>query len=355
MLEVAVAHRYASGFTLDASFEAEGTTVLFGPSGCGKSTLLAAVAGLLRPDAGRITFDGETWMGDGHWLPAHRRRAGLVFQDARLFPHRSVRGNLRYGAARAPRGAPGPTESEVLDLLGIGGLLDRRPAELSGGERQRVALGRALLARPRILLMDEPLASLDAGRRAEVMRLIEDVRTRFALPILYVTHALDEVDRLAERLVLLEAGRVQASGTPEELALRTDLPLALRRDAGVLLRCRVTAHDPARGTTRLALPEGALDVPLRGEAVGQFLRLRLRARDVSVASDDGAAPLGHAALPVEVVRLDAAQPGEALVTLGSGALRLLARLPREEASRLRPGQPVRALISRTALDHGTGG
>jgi molybdate transport system ATP-binding protein len=355
MLEVSVSHRYASGFDLDVAFTAERTTVLFGPSGSGKSSLLAAVAGLLRPDAGRIAMNGECWMGDGRWMPVHRRRLGLVFQDARLFPHLSVRGNLRYGAARAPGDAPGPAEAEVLDLLGIGHLLDRKPAGLSGGERQRVALGRALLARPRLLLMDEPLASLDAARRGEVMRLIEEVRGRFRLPILYVTHALDEVDCLAERVVLLEDGRLVASGTPEELALRTDLPLAMRRDAGVLLRCRVAAHDAARGTTCLELPAGMLDVPLRAEAIGQELRLRLRARDVAVTTEPGAVPLGHAAIPVEVVRLDAVQPGEALVTLGTGAMRLLARLPREAAQHLRPGQAVRALISRTALDHGAGG
>jgi molybdate transport system ATP-binding protein len=355
MLRVEVGHRYPSGFTLDAAFEAAGTTVLFGSSGCGKSSLLAAVAGLLRPDRGRIALDGEPWMEGRRWMPPHRRRAALVFQDARLFPHLSVGANLRYGAARAPAGTTGPAEAEVLELLGIGHLLGRAPAQLSGGERQRVALGRALLSRPRLLLMDEPLAALDAPRRGEALRLIERIRARFALPILYVTHALDEVDRLAERLVLLEEGRVLASGTPEELALRPDLPLALRRDAGVLLACRVMGHDAARGTTRIALAEGSLDIPLRSEPVGQMLRLRLRARDVTICTGGGALPLGHAALPVQVVRLDSPQPGEALVTLGAGELRLLARLPLGEAAALVSGQAVRALIPRTALDHGAGG
>ena len=354
MLRVEVRHRYASGFALDARFEAAGTTVLFGPSGCGKSSVLAAVAGLLRPDAGAIAFEGEPWLEGRRCLPAHRRRAAVVFQDARLFPHLSVGANLRYGAARAPAGTPGPAEAEVLDLLGIAHLLDRSPSRLSGGERQRVALGRALLSRPRLLLMDEPLAGLDAPRRGEALRLIEAIRTRFALPILYVTHALDEVDRLAEHLVLMEAGRVLASGAPEALSLRPDLPLALRRDAGVLLACRVLGHDAARSTTRVALDDVSLDVPLRSEAVGQVVRLRLRARDVAVCTGAGPLPLGHAWLPAQVVRLDSPHPGEALVTLGAGRLRLLARLPADEAARLVPGQAVRALIPRTALDHGSG-
>jgi molybdate transport system ATP-binding protein len=351
MLQVALRHRFAPGFGIDVDFTAEGTTVLFGPSGCGKSSILAAVAGLLRPQAGRIAFAGEPWMDSSRWLPPHRRRAGLVFQEARLLPHLSVHGNLRYGAARAPRTAPGPAEGEVLDLLGIGHLLGRRPAQLSGGERQRVALARALLSRPRILLMDEPLAALDAPRRWEAMHLIEDIRRRFALPILYVTHALDEVDRLAEHLVLMGPGQVLATGTPEELALRPDLPLALRRDAGVLLHCRVLGHDAGRGTTRLALAEGEIEVPRRDDPVGQALRLRLRARDVAVCTASGPLPLGHAALPVNVLRIDHPHPTEALVTLGIGALRLLARLPEAEASQLGDGQPVRALIPPTAFDH----
>jgi molybdate transport system ATP-binding protein len=233
--------------------------------------------------------------------------------------------------------------------------MGRRVGTLSGGERQRVAIARALATAPELLLMDEPLAALDAPRRGEALRLIERIRARFALPILYVTHALDEVDRLAERLVLLEEGRVLASGTPEELALRPDLPLAPRR---------VMPHDPAgqqhagiaaRGTTRIALAEGSLDILLRSEPVGQMLRLRLRARDVAICTGGGALPLGHAALPVQVVRLDSPQPGEALVTLGAGELRLLARLPLGEAAALVSGQAVRALIPRTALDHGAGG
>ncbi|HEY8609962.1 MAG TPA: molybdenum ABC transporter ATP-binding protein, partial [Roseomonas sp.] len=250
-----------AGFALDAGFTTPtpGVTAVFGPSGCGKSTLLSAVAGLLRPDAGRVALDGTVLLDTaaGVMVPPEKRRCGVVFQDSRLFPHLSVETNLRYGMRRARRDAEGPEFEEVVTLLGIAHLLPRRPAALSGGERQRVALGRALLSRPRLLLMDEPLASLDAPRRAEVLPFLTRVRDRFRTPILYVTHALDEVDRLADHLVLMEAGRVLASDTVEALSARTDLPLlATRRDAGAVLACTVLDHDAARGLTRLGFAGG---------------------------------------------------------------------------------------------------
>ncbi|WP_244311019.1 molybdenum ABC transporter ATP-binding protein [Roseomonas mucosa] len=250
MLEVRLRHRFPApapdmpGFAIDAAFASPtpGVTAVFGPSGCGKSTLLAAVAGLLRPREGRIALDGMVLFDSAarRMLPPEQRRCGVVFQDSRLFPHLSVDTNLRYGLRRAPRGVDGPGFEEVVALLGIGHLLRRRPAALSGGERQRVALGRALLSRPRLLLMDEPLAALDAARKAEVLPFLTRLRDRLSIPLLYVTHAMEEVDRLADRLVLMEAGRVLAEGSVEELSARTDLPLlAGRRDAGVLLACTV--------------------------------------------------------------------------------------------------------------------
>ncbi|WP_083854554.1 molybdenum ABC transporter ATP-binding protein, partial [Teichococcus cervicalis] len=272
MLQVALRHGFAGddGFRLDAAFEAPlpGTTVLFGPSGCGKSTLLAAIAGLLRPREGRIALGGTVLFDSAarRDIPAERRRCGLVFQEARLFPHLSVESNLRYGMRRAPRGAAGPGFGEVVELLGIPHLLGRRPAALSGGEKQRVALGRALLSRPALLLMDEPLAALDAPRKAELLPYFQRLRENLRIPILYVTHALDEVDRLADTLVLMREGRVLACGTPEALSLRTDLALlAGRRDAGVVLPCRVGEHAPERGLTRLAFAGGELWVPLLAE------------------------------------------------------------------------------------------
>ena len=186
----------------------------------------------------------------GVWLPTERRRVGLVFQDSRLFPHMSVATNLRFGMRRV---APGPIGfDEVVELLGIGGLLDRRPHTLSGGERQRVGIGRALLAQPHLLLMDEPLASLDAARKAEILPFLTRLKTALKLPVLYVTHALDEVVRLADSMVLIEAGQVVGYGPVSEVAARADLPLARRDDAGAVVPCRVEAHDPGRALTRFA-------------------------------------------------------------------------------------------------------
>ena len=365
MLEVALAHRFggADGFSIEAGFATPtpGVTAIFGPSGCGKSTLLSAVAGLLRPDRGRVALDGAVLLDTaaGIALPPERRRCGVVFQDARLFPHLSVATNLRYGARRAPRGARGPEFAEVVELLGIGALLGRRPGALSGGERQRVALGRALLSCPRLLLMDEPLAALDAPRRAEVLPFLARVRHRFQVPILYVTHALDEVDRLADRLVLMEAGRVVATGTVEALSARTDLPLLSgRRDAGAALACRVLDHDPARGLTRLGFAGGELRVPLRGEAVGEGLRVRVRARDVSVAVEEPRGVSVQNILPALVESMKPVGPHEALLRLRAGEAVLLSRITRDAVRRLalRPGLPVWALVKSAAFGaEGEGG
>jgi molybdate transport system ATP-binding protein len=199
MLEVSLTHRMGD-FSLDVAFAATGVTALVGPSGAGKTSVINAVAGLLRPDAGRMVFDGQVLCAPGIWVPAHLRGFGVVFQEGRLFPHLTVRGNLIYGGLH--------DWDAVIDMLGIGGLLDRRPAGLSGGERQRVALGRALLMRPRMLLLDEPLAGLDAARKAEILPYLERVRDTAGVPILYVSHADDEVARLAGRVVQMEAGRV---------------------------------------------------------------------------------------------------------------------------------------------------
>ena len=357
MLEVCLRHRFPGApFMLDLAFDAPmpGVTAVFGPSGCGKSTLLSAVAGLLQPQQGRVALDGTVLLDTAQRLaiPPERRRCGVVFQDARLFPHLSVETNLRYGLRRAPREAEGPGLDEVVALLGIAPLLHRRPAALSGGEKQRVALGRALLSRPRLLLMDEPLAALDAPRRAEVLPYLARVRDRFHLPILYVTHALDEVDRLADQLVVMEGGRVLAAGPVEEVAARADLPLlAGRRDAGALLPCTVLAHDPARGLTQLAFPGGQLRVPLREEPPGTALRIRLRARDVSVAVEE---PRGLSVQNIIAARLEGIQPltpYEVMLRLRAGEARLLARVTQDAVARLQlePGRPVWALVKSVAF------
>jgi molybdate transport system ATP-binding protein len=356
MLEVALRHRFGGGgFTLDAGFTgSDGVTALFGPSGCGKSTILAAIAGLFRPQQGRIALDGALlFESSGHVVAPEARRCALVFQDSRLFPHLSVEGNLRFGLRRAPRNASGPSFEAVVALLGIAQLLDRRPRALSGGEKQRVALGRALLARPRLLLMDEPLAALDLARKAEVLPFLARMHAAARIPILYVTHALDEVDALADRLVLMEAGRVLAEGPVEALAARPDLPLAARRDAGALLACTVLDHDPVQGLTRLGFAGGALIAPLMAEAPGARLRLRIRARDVAVALRPPQDVSIHNILPCRLIAILPATTAEAVfLRLDLGGAVLLARVLRGVVGRLglAPGMAIFALVKSLAFD-----
>lgn len=362
MPEIALRHRFgpaagAAGFAVDVAFAAPpaGVTALFGPSGCGKSTILAVVAGLLRPEAGRVALGGTVLLDTarGIALPPERRRCAVVFQDARLFPHLSVETNLRYGLRRAPADAPGPDFEEVVALLGIGPLLGRRPGRLSGGERQRVALGRALLARPRLLLMDEPLASLDAARRAEVLPFLARLRDVAGLPILYVTHALDEVDALADHLVLLEGGRVLAEGPAEALAARTDLPLAARRDAGVLIPCTVLEGETG-GLARLGFAGGALVTTVHPGPPGTRLRVRLRARDIAVALAEPRGISTQNVIPATLAAIQpAGEPQEVFLRLAVGPTTLLARVTRDSAERLalRPGMPLWALIKAVTFDH----
>ncbi len=357
MLEVALRHRFGrEGFAVEAGFSApaDGVTALFGPSGCGKSTILAAIAGLLRPDAGRIALDGTALLDTARrvCLPPERRRCAVVFQDARLFPHLSVETNLRYGMRRALREATGPGFEEVVALLGIAPLLARRPGRLSGGERQRVALGRALLSRPRVLLMDEPLAALDAARRAEVLPFLARLRDVARIPILYVTHALEEVDALADRLVLLEAGRVLAEGSVEALTARTDLPLAARRDGGVLIGC--TVRSISDGLAHLDFEGGALVTTARPGPPGTRLRVRVRARDVAVAIEEPRGMSTRNILPVTLAAIDeASEPGEVFLRLAAGPTMLLARVTRDSVARLalRPGLRVWALVKAVTFDH----
>jgi molybdate transport system ATP-binding protein len=340
---------------MDMAFEvpSPGVTVLFGPSGAGKSTLILAAAGLLRPDVCRIEIDGQTMVDTetGLWLPPEKRRAGLVFQDAKLFPHMSVATNLRFGMLRAP---PGTVKfDDVVSLLGIGALLDRRPNTLSGGERQRVAIGRALLAQPRLLLMDEPLASLDSARKSEIMPYLTRLKTALRLPILYVTHDLDEVTRLADSMVLIEAGRVVGFGPLAEVAARADLPLARRDDAAALLHCRVGNHDPGRELTRLDAGGSAFLVPLLDAPIGSECRIRVPAREVILAGRAPEAISLHNVIPGTVRRIAADATRRAVmveIALPDGAL--LARVTPDAISRLglAPGGPVLSLIKSTSIE-----
>jgi molybdate transport system ATP-binding protein len=361
-LDVAAEKRLGD-FRLDARFRAgPGVTALFGASGAGKSSILAAVAGALRPDRGRIALDGEALFDSEGRIdrPMERRGVGWVFQDARLFPHLAVEANLRYGERRA-RGRPRTVQfDEVVAVLGIETLLARRPRDLSGGERQRVAIGRALLSQPRLLLMDEPLAALDAARKAEILPFLDRLKDAFALPVLYVTHSFAEVARLADRLVALEAGRVVAEGPVGDVLARPDLPLLSgRADAAAALDPVIADHDEARGLTRLDLGGAELLVPRLDRPAGARVRALVLARDVLIATE---APRGISArniLSAEVVRLDARPDGTVLAALRlEGArVQLLSAVTRDavEALALAQGRRVWAVVKSVAVEGGRSG
>jgi molybdate transport system ATP-binding protein len=340
---------------MDIAFQvpSPGVTVLFGPSGAGKSTIINAAAGLLRPDICRIEVDG-TVLADtdaGVWIPPERRRVGLVFQDSRLFPHMSVATNLRFGMRRVE---PGSIHfDDVVDLLGVGPLLNRRPHTLSGGERQRVAIGRALLAQPHLLLMDEPLASLDSARRAEILPYLTRLKTALHLPILYVTHALDEAVQLADSMVLVEAGHVVAFGAVSDVAARADLPLARRDDAGALLLCVVRENDAHRALTRLEGGGATFWVPLLDLPVGAGCRVRIPAREVILAGQPPEAISLHNIVP-GIVRKIASDPlrRSVIVEIALPTGGLLSRVTPDAVAHLglTPGAPVLALIKSTSIE-----
>ena len=358
-------------FTLDVALQLpeRGITALFGPSGCGKTTVLRALAGLERA-AGRVALGDDVWQDDASqlWRPSHQRPLGYVIQEAALFPHLDVRANLDYGrqrsaAARRPgngAAAAGFALDQVVDLLGIAPLMERRPATLSGGERQRVAIARALATNPRLLLMDEPLAALDAPRKAEILPYLERLHRELALPIVYVTHAMDEVARLADHLVLLDAGQVRAAGPLAELLARPDLPLARQDDAGVVIDARLAEHDREYGLSRISFAGGALWVGESAAAAGDAVRARVLARDVSVTR---ALPTETSVLNLLPVRLDSLQTDRSTALLrlvvGTGlagqdddsAVCLLARITRRSADvlGLQPGDALFAQIKGVAL------
>lgn len=355
MLSVALRHAFP-GFTLDADFDAPaGLTALFGRSGSGKTTVVNAVAGLLRPDHGRIT-DGDTVLTDsdrGIFLPPHRRGIGYVFQDARLFPHLTVRQNLLYGHWFTGRGHASDLP-RVTEMLGIGPLLSRRPAALSGGERQRVALGRAILSHPRMLLMDEPLAALDQPRKDEILPYLERLRDGAGLPILYVTHSPAEVARLATTIVLMDGGRVAAFGAAADmLSDPATAPLLGMAETGAILAARVEGQD-ADGLTRLATPAGPLFLPQVAAPVGGNLRLRILAQDVMIAT---VPPQGISALNVipATVRDLTDSNGGVLVRLDAGGQAILSRITRRSARALdlQPGKPVHAVLKAVSVAPGT--
>ncbi len=347
------------GFSLDVQFSvpARGVTALFGASGAGKTSVVNALAGILRPTRGQIRMGDTTWFDGarGIDLPISERAVGYVFQDARLFPHLSVAANLNYGLVRARRrGRVGRIAFDgVVELLGLAGLLGRKPHGLSGGERQRVALGRALLCQPELLLMDEPLAGLDAPRKAEVLPYIERLRDDFGLPILYVSHSVEEITRLASHVVLLAQGRCVASGSL--LSIMADphyAPLIGRYEAGSVLECTVAGHDAAFELTTLAFADGTLIVPHVDLAPGAPVRVRLRAREVALAlaPTDGLSISNQLPGRVSAVIERQGPYSEVVVDLGTTLIRAL--VTRHSCQRLGLGQgtPVWALIKSVALD-----
>jgi molybdate transport system ATP-binding protein len=350
------------GFSLalDLSLPGRGVTALYGPSGSGKTTVLRCVAGLERPRGARIEVAGQVWQDDtrGLFVPTWQRPLGYVFQEASLFEHLDVRGNLRFGLTRAARqGADERALGDAVELLGIGALLARRPHQLSGGERQRVAIARALATRPRLLLLDEPLSALDAARRQEILPWLERLRDEAGVPMLYVTHSADEMARLADTLVLMDAGRAVACGPVDQVLLRTELGVVPREDTGVLLHGQVLAQDTRWQLAQVGFPGGALWLRDAGIAPGAAVRLRVLARDVSIARVQPQATSVQNLLPcvVAAVQADPHHGSQVLVRLdctnATGHSALLSRITARAAHELSlaPGVAAWAQVKAAAL------
>lgn len=339
-------------FELDAEFSlpSRGVSALFGASGSGKTTLLRLIAGLERAP-GSLIVNGEVWQDERIFVPTHRRALGYVFQEASLFPHLNVRGNLEYGWKRVPAAERRINFDDVVEWLGLTALLPQAPHQLSGGQRQRVAIGRALLASPRLLLMDEPLSSLDETSRAEILPYLERLHLQLKLPIIYVSHALDEVARLADTLLLIEAGKISYQGPLVEGLTRLDLPLAHSDSAGTIIDTIVVSHDPAFQLTHVARQGVAFELPGLHGAPGDPLRVRIAARDVSLTLTHPSQTSILNLLPARVIELADDAPGQVLVRLALEDTVLLSRITRKSAHalNLQPGMAVVAQVKSIAV------
>jgi molybdate transport system ATP-binding protein len=348
--------RRLGSFALEARFTSEGKlTAFFGPSGSGKTSLLNIIAGIVRPDEGSIVFNGRTLVDTSRriFVPKHRRRFGYVFQEARLFPHLTVRQNLLYGRWFTPREERTIGVEQVLGLLNIQHLLDRRPGALSGGEKQRVAIGRALLTSPHLLLMDEPLASLDDSLKEEILPFIERLRDEAQVPIIYVSHSLSEVARLATTVVLIKDGHVVGVGPPTELLGRHDLQATeAMAEVGALIEATVSGHDTAFGLTAIRCKAGTLYAPQLSLPVGSPIRLRIRARDVMIATSRPDTLSALNVLPGRVTGVERIGDGLAEVTLDCSGIRLAARLTLKSTDNLAlaPGRDLYAVIKAVSFD-----
>lgn len=341
------------GFVLDVDLKlpGRGVTVLFGHSGSGKTTVLRCLAGLEHASGGRVIFKGRIWQDARIWLPTHQRPLGYVFQEASLFPHLSVLGNLEYGRKRTTADER-ISLHQAIELLGIGHLLSRQPDSLSGGERQRVGIARALSVSPEILLLDEPLAALDLQRKREILPYLERLRDELDIPMVYVSHAPDEVARLADHLVVLDGGRVVGAGSLADTLARIDLPIRLGEDVGVVLDAVVDTVDADWQLCRVAFPGGCLWTRDHGIAPGKPVRVRVLARDVSLALGESSRTSIQNILPgvVDCIGPDD-HPGLLLVRVAIGSSSLIARLTRRSADQLglELGKPVFAQVKSVAL------
>lgn len=362
------AKKRRDGFALDVAIEvsAPGVVALFGRSGCGKTTLANIIAGLLRADEAHVEIDGVVLEGAGRYVPAERRRIGYVFQDARLFPHLDVMSNLRYGEKRArrfsphagrrmsppPRPANTITLEKIAPMLALEPLLSRRVHQLSGGERQRVALGRALLSQPRLLLLDEPLASLDAARREEVLPYLERLRDELAIPIIYVSHQFEEVLRLATHVVLMDRGKVLSQGSLDDLSLHPELRAIIGSEAvGSVLRGTVQSVDGGTGLASVRIGDNSLQLNLRDARAGSAVRVQLLARDVILATSRPENLSVRNVLTGTVARIVADDEDSDLVYVDIGGPSVLARVTRAASSSLalRPGLPVWVLVKTVSI------
>jgi molybdate transport system ATP-binding protein len=353
--------REAFTLKLDLTLPASGITALFGPSGSGKTTCLRAVAGLgaglRRAKANSVNnfvaINGEVWQDDatGVFMPTYQRALGFVFQEASLFPHLSVAQNLAFGQSRVPHMQQRVSLEQAIELLGIGPLLARAPHTLSGGECQRVSIARALATSPRLLLMDEPLAALDVKRKAEIFPYLETLHRELNLPILYVSHAIDEVARLADHLVLIEAGQVIAHGDAAALMTRLDLPLAHGDGAGAIIAATVVSHDPQYVVTLARFAGGDIHIPQQRSTIGDVVRIRVQARDVSLTLQKQTGTSIQNILPVRIEAMSPDSPGQVMVQLDAAGTVLLARVTARSAHSLglAVGQSLFAQVKGVAI------
>ncbi|PZM09733.1 molybdenum ABC transporter ATP-binding protein [Rhizobium tubonense] len=349
-------HHKLGMFSLDAAFTADGgVTALFGRSGSGKTSIIRIIAGLTRPDRGRVVFDGTVLadIAKGILVPGHRRRFGYVFQDARLFPHMTVSQNLDYGHWFAPKPERSKNRDPIVEMLDIGNLLHRRPGALSGGEKQRVAIGRALLSAPRMLLMDEPLASLDEARKAEILPYLERLRDETKIPIIYVSHSIAEVARLASRVVVMRDGKIEATGLAiEVLSQPSGTQTFDRREAGVLLEGKVESASELHRLSVVALKAARMSVPGITHAIGKKVRVHIPARDVMLATIE---PAGLSALNIlqgHISWIGDATDGMMEVQIDCGGDAILSRITQLSCERLalEVGKSVYAIIKTVALE-----